>query len=197
MTDANDLIKNARLPEARVPLCMRGDLLSRLGELEQEFERARQSDAGNSLASGGAARGVAERMEEVHREIAEHTHIFQFRAMPRRAFRDLQEAHPPREADQLDVAMGFSVDGLQAPLISACCVDPVMSIEQTEALLDVLSDGQIMELFGAALALNRNRVDLPKFETASAILERREQRSRRPAPGGSAGSGSSGGSLAG
>lgn len=197
MAEADDLIKNARLPEARVPLCMRGDLLAELGRLEQELDTARQADSGNSLASGGAARQVAEQMEELLAEIEQHTHIFRFRAIPRRAFRDLQEAHPPREGNQLDTTMGFDVEGLQVPLISACCFDPAMDSDQTESLLDVLSDGQVMELFGAALALNRSRVDLPKFETASAILERRGRRSKPHGPGGSAVNGSSAGSPAG
>ncbi len=197
MADAKDLIEGARLPEARVPLCLRGDLLAELAELEVRLAEARKHDHGNSLASGGAAREVAEEIERVHREIAGSTHPFLFRALPRREFRDLQENHPPRKGHQVDEAMGFNVDSIQGPLITACCVDPEMTEEETADLLDVLSDGQATDLFSCALGLNKGRVNLPKFETASAVLARPEPRSRPPAPGVSPGNGSSAGSLAG
>lgn len=197
MTDANDLIKNARLPEARVPLCLRGDLLSRLPALEAELDRAHRSDSANSLASGGEARIIAQQIEDLHREIEENTHIFLFRAMAKREFRDLQESYPPRAGHPVDAAMGFDVEAFQVPLIAECCVDPEMTEEQAGELVDVLSDGQVLELFTCALSLNRGKVDLPKFETASSILARQGPRSRPPEPGGSAVNGSSAGSLAG
>ena len=197
MTDADDLIKSVRLREAHVPVCLRGDLLAAQTELERKLAEAYQRDQGNSLASGGGARRVAEELEAVLAEISENTHLFRFRALPRPEFRNLQEAHPPRPDNDLDRAVGGNMDTLPAPLIQACCIDPEMDLGQVQALLDVLSDGQTMDLFGCAITLNRSRVDLPKFETASAILARLALRSKPPDLGASPANVSSAGSLAG
>jgi hypothetical protein len=196
VTDADDLIKGVRLSEAHVPLCLRGDLLASQAELERKLAEAYQRDQGNSLASGGNARVVAEELEAVLAEISENTHLFRFRALPRPEFRDLQEAHPPRPDNDMDRAIGGNMETLTAPLIQACCIDPVMTLEQVQGLLEVLSDGQTMDLFGCAITLNRSRVDLPKFETASAILARLAPRSKPPDLGGSPASASLAGNPA-
>ncbi len=193
---ADDLIRSVRPSEAHVPLCLRGDLLAAKDDLERRLHEAHQLDQENSLASGGSARRVADELERVLAEIEQNTHSFRFRALPRPEFRDLQEAHPPRPDNDIDRAIGGNMETFTAPLIQACCVDPAMSLDQVRSLIDVLSEGQVMDLFGCALALNRSRVDLPKFETASGILARLAPRSKPPGHGGSPASDSSAGSLA-
>jgi hypothetical protein len=190
VTDADDLIKSVRLSEAHVSLCLRGDLLAAQSDLERRLAEAHQRDQVNSLASGGEARQIAGELESLLTEIRDNTHSFRFRALPRQEFRALQDAHPPRSDNDMDRAVGGNMDTIQAPLIQACCIDPVMSLGQVESLLDVLSDGQAMELFGCALTLNRSRADLPKFETASGILARLAPRSKPPDHGASLASGS-------
>lgn len=195
--DADDLISSVRLSEAHVPLCLRGDLLAAREKLERRLQEANQLDQVNSLASGGSARRIAEELQRTLAEIEENTHSFRFRALPRPEFRDLQERHPPRPGNDLDMAVGGDMETFPAPLIQACCIDPQMTMEQVESLLDVLSEGQVMELFGCAITLNRSRVDLPKFETASSILARLAPRSKPPGHGVSPANGSLGGNRAG
>lgn len=197
MSDVDDLIRSARPLEGTVRLCLRGDLLAEYADLERRLGDAQHADARDSLAAGGQARVLAERMEELLRQIDDHTHPFTFRALPRHEFRRIQDQHPPREGNHIDATLGGNIETFPAPLIQACCLEPKMTDDQVGQLVDVLSDGQLMELFGCALGLNRSRVDLPKFEPASAILARLEPRSRLPVPGGSPGSDSSAGSLAG
>lgn len=189
MTDADDLIKSVRLSEAHVPVCLRGDLLATRSDLERRLIEAHQRDQVNSLASGGSARQVAEELEGLLAEIEANTHPFRFRALPRREFRALQDEHPPRPDNELDQALGGNAETFAPALVAACCVDPQMDLGQVESLLDVLSEGQAMELFGCALTLNRSTVDLPKFETASGILARLAPKSKPPGLGGSPGSG--------
>lgn len=197
MTDADDLIKSVRLSEAHVPLCLRGDLLAAREELERRLTTAHQMDQVNSLASGGTARRIAEELEQLLGDIEANTHLFRFRALPRQEFRALQDAHPPRPDNDIDRAVGGNLETLQGPLIEACCIDPVMTLQQVQDLLDVLSEGQAMELFGCAIMLNRSKVDLPKFETVSGILARLAPRSKPPDLGEFPANASSGGSLAG
>lgn len=195
--DAEELLKIIRPLEATTRVCVRGDLLADRSDLERQIEIAIQRDGHPSLGSVPASHLLAQRLEALLQEIDENTHKFRFRALPRSEFRALQERHPPREGNEIDKALGGNIETFPQDLIAACCIDPAMTPDQLESFLDVLSDGQIMELFGCALGLNRSQADFPKFETASSILERLAPRSRRLAPGGSPGGGSSAGSLAG
>jgi hypothetical protein len=198
MTSFEELLAGAKLPETGVPICLRGDLAAEFERLEAELAEAREAEErDDSLAAGGQARQIAEEIEDLRQTMREHTHTFRLRALPRRAFRDLIEAHPQREDNRDDAAFGVNVLTFPAPLIAASCVDPVMTEQQVEQLLEVLNEGQMLELYGAALALNRGSVDVPKSAAASEILARHGSRSKRPEPGVSPGGGSSAGSLAG
>lgn len=175
--DINDLLASARLPETGVPLCLRGDLQLRHEQLEQELEEAREADrADDSLAGGGRSRKVAEQIREVEAEMREHTHVFALRALPRQEFRDMVEAHPPREDDKSDQFSGVNSATFPVPLIAASCTDPIMTAEQVDQLLKVLTEGQMLELYSAALHLNRGMVDVPKSAAASAVLARPAQK---------------------
>jgi hypothetical protein len=172
MADIEALLASARLPETGVPLCLRGDLQLRHEQLGQELEEAEEADRRDSLAAGGKARKVAEQIRDLEAEMRDHTHTFALRALPRKAFRDLVEQHPPRENNKDDQVFGVNTATFPVPLIAASCTDPVMTPEQVEQLLDLLTEGQMLELYGAALHLNRGTVDAPKSAAASAILAR-------------------------
>ncbi|KAB2347354.1 hypothetical protein [Actinomadura rudentiformis] len=197
MADFADLIKNAKLPEDGVSICLRSDLALQHEELEGRLEAARTADQQNTLAAGGQARKIAEEIQALEEQMREHTHRFVFRGIPRRRYRDLMEQYPPREGNKDDALFGADNSTFPHALIAACCIDPVMTRDQVEELCEVLTDGQVLELFGCALALNRGLVDVPKSVAASAILAKPAPRSRQPEPGASAGDGSWAGSLAG
>ncbi|MGI5423057.1 hypothetical protein [Actinomadura luteofluorescens] len=171
MAEFGELLASARLPETGVPLCLRGDLQLRHEQLEQELAEAQEQDrADDSLAGGGRARKVAEQIRDLEAEMRDHTHTFALRALNRRRFRDLVEAHPPREDNQDDRAFGVNSATFPVPLIAASCTDPVMTAEQVEELLEVLTEGQMLELYVTALQLNRAKVDVPKSFAASELL---------------------------
>ena len=177
MADFDKLLAGARLPETGVPLCMRGDLQLQHEQLEQELAEAAEADrADDSLAGGGRARKVAEQIRDLEAEMRDHTHRFALRAMNRRAFRDLVEQHPPRDGNADDQAIGANSRTFPVPLIAASCIDPVMTAEQVEQLLEVLTEGQMLQLYGTALHLNRSRVDVPKSWAASELLAQPEQK---------------------
>ena len=197
MADFTTLIKGAKLAEDEVPICLRGDLTRRFEALERQLEEAQDGDEENSMAAGGRALEIAEEMEAVRAEMLEHTHPFAFRALPKQEYRDLLDKHPPREDHKDDVVMGANLHTFPHVLIQACCIDPVMTLEQVEELCEVLNDGQLYRLFGCALTLNRATVDIPKSVLASEILAKQGPKSKPPAPGASPADGSSAGSPAG
>jgi hypothetical protein len=192
-----DLKKDFTPQRDSVPVCLRGDLAARYERLERDLAEARDSDAQDSLAAGGRARKIAQEMEDLRSEMLRYTHDFQFQALPKKAYRDLLADHRPRDGDQEDALMGANLATFPPALIQACCTDPVMTLEQVEEMDGLLANGQMLEMFGCALRLNQENVDIPKSALASEVLARHAQKSKRPEPGGSPGAGSSAGSLAG
>lgn len=198
MANFEDILGAARLPEDSVEICLRGDLQRRHEDLERDLEEAKEADKqASSLAEGGQARKIAEAIQTVEREMRQHTHPFAFRAKPVHEYRELVQQHPPREDNQFDALYGANMNTFPVAVIAACCIDPVMTVEQTEQLCEVLTDGQQMDLFLCAARVNRDRVDIPKSVAASAILAASVPKSKPRERGVSRGAGSSGGSLAG
>jgi len=175
---AKALIAGLRRAERTVPLCMRGDLLARLQELQRDLDETNQQrKATASLASGSRSRELAEQIEACRQEMAEHTVVFRLRAMGGRkgsAFRDLQLAHPPRDGVGRDVKYGFNEEIFFDALIRSCVVDPVLD-EEDWANLDELSDAQWQILAGAAWAVNAADVDIPFSLSASRALSESDE----------------------
>ncbi|MFD0852340.1 hypothetical protein ACFQ07_08905, partial [Actinomadura adrarensis] len=147
--------------------------------------------------AGGNARKIAEEVREVEEQMREFTHPFAFRALPSGAYRDLVEAHPPRKDNENDAVFGADMATFPVALLAASCVDPPMTEEQVTQLADLLTEGQLMTMFGCCMALNRSMVDIPKSVTASEVLASFAQKSKQRARGGSPAGASSAGSLAG
>jgi hypothetical protein len=197
MANWDDLKKGFTPQSDAVPICLRGDLAARYERLERELAEARDEDAQDSLAAGGQTLKIAREMEDLRGEMLQHTHHFQFKALPKSKYRDLVADHRPRDGDPDDAQWGANLATFPQALIQACCTDPVMTVEQVEEMCGMLSDGQVVEMFGCAVRLNRENADIPKSLLASEVLARHAPRSKRPAPGGSPAAGSSAGSLAG
>lgn len=198
MATFDDILKGTKLPEDSVEICLRGDLTRRHEDLGRDLEEAQETERkGSSLADGGGARKVAQEIQAVEAEMRQHTHPFGFRALPSREYRELVAQHPRREDDDLDGLYGVNMNTFPAVLISACAIDPPMTVEQVEELLAVLTEGQMMDLFICAANLNRGKVDVPKSVAASAILASSVPKPKQPEPGVSPRGGSQGGSLAG
>lgn len=196
MGSFDDFIAGASLPTATVPLCVAGDLQAEWEDLERDLQDAVRS-AGDSLAAGGAPRRIAEQMEALREKMRQHERTVKFRALSRRAYRDLVLQHPPRDDDAIDQAQMLNMDTFPVAVIAACAVEPVMTVEQVGQLEDRLTDWQFNELFAACMLVNRTEVSVPKSVTASEILASIAPNSKPPAPGGSQDGGSSAGSLAG
>jgi hypothetical protein len=147
------------------------DLAIRYQELDRQLITAADVRP-DSLAAGSPARAIEAEMREIEAKMAEETIEFHLEAMPRRAFRDLAEQHPPRTGDDGELhrldKMGFNAATLPGPLIRASIVSPEFADEELTALLDEdLSDAQYDELFLACYSLNRGTVDVPFSSAAS------------------------------
>ena len=166
--DFTELLKAAKLPERTVDLCLNGDLQAEIEDLLRELRDAEQARAKNDSLDGGAdVARIKERIEDLRQQMLDHTYTFRLRALPRRQFNDLVNAHPPRqqddgEVDPVDAEVGFNNDTFAHAMVRACVTDPVLDDEQWADLYDnKLTDYQAHQLQGAAWLLNRRRVDVP------------------------------------
>jgi hypothetical protein len=173
MTDFKARLKAAKLPERTVSICLRGDLVAEFEELERQLAEAIRTPA-TSLEGDGSG-PIAERMEELRRQMLEDTTPFRLRAMPKPRWRAFVGEHPPRkgddgEIDDRDRIIGVNVDTFYTALIRASVVEPALDDEDWEALLGddgVLTSRQFDDLADAAWGLNRREVDVPFSPAAS------------------------------
>jgi hypothetical protein len=164
VTDFADLLKQAKLPERTVPICLRGDLVAEHETIERQLEQAENRPA-SSLAGTGTGH-LIEQQRALEDEMLAATHEFRLRALPRARWRELVNAYPPRENDDgelvgADVTAGVNMDTFPEPLVRASVVSPEMTGEQWTQLLDALTDRQFDMLVAAAWSLNQGRVDVP------------------------------------
>lgn len=174
MSDFKKLLADARLPERTVPVCLRGDLTAEWEDLDRQLTEAQRATTG-SIEDGGSA-AIAERMEALRVEMRDHTYTFRLRGLPKRQYRELKAAHPPRKDDETgeirseDVYLDADLDGLGEPLLRACLVDPVLDDGDWSDLLDKLTDRQYGDLVGTAIYVNRGGVDIPFSHAVSNLL---------------------------
>lgn len=179
--DAKAIIASARRPETSIDVCMRGDLAAEHEQLDAELQRAQADDGwvATSVADVHPAIGLAARIAAIETQMADSIVSFRFRALPRKEWDAFLDAHPARP--QTDER--FNMDTLPVAIVSACLVDPEMTIEEVDELFDVLSEGGRSALFQAAWSVNQEVAAIPFSRRASAVNRWRDASSKQPEPG--------------
>jgi len=165
----DELIDEARLPERDVRICLRGDLAREHDDLVVELERLAAAEGDESL--GGASPeqvALAEAIRDVEEQMAASERTVTVRALGRRKFKELLDAHPAKDGQSGQ----FDPDTFPRELVSACAVEPRMTPTDADRLFDVLSTGQVEELFAAAWFVNQGATRVPFSKAASELLGR-------------------------
>lgn len=171
--DIDDFLEGLKLPEAEVPICMRGDLQARFEELDRDLEAARRTPEDDSLASSGVEpRRLAEEIEALRAEMQEHVRVFLLRARPRKEWSDLLKEHKPRK---IDAPADFNRDTFPIAALAACSVKPSITEAQAGKIVDHITQGQWSALWNAILELNGGSGEVPFSYAASAILSNTRQ----------------------
>jgi hypothetical protein len=173
--DVKSLLGKARLPERTVELCLRGDLVARVEDLERQLRDLPESDTDLRLAGNSERRQLAEQITAVQEQMRDATAVFRLRALTRRAWDALVRAHPVRKGDDggvhpEDKGYAYNTESFFDALIRACVVDPVLDDGEWETLLDHITPAQFATLNTAAVGLNLRGVDVPFSHAASQIL---------------------------
>jgi hypothetical protein len=190
VSDFKTKMKQARLPERSVPVCLRGDLVADHEALDRKLKQLQDRPADGMEDTGTGA--LVEQLEALQAEMADATEQFRLRALPGPKYRALKSAHPPRregdEPDQIDANLGFNREMFLPELIRLSVVEPTLDHEDWRELLGdsdeerarlvaegkadevvdgLLTDRQFGDLADAAYFLNRGEIGVPFSFAAS------------------------------
>ncbi|NYV73181.1 hypothetical protein [Streptomyces sp. UH6] len=166
MANIADILKAAKPRERTVRLCLSGDLAGEAARLQDEIARVTgESWEPMSMADRHPARALAEQLAEINRQIKDSETEFRFRYIGDRKYSDLMAAHPAKDENQ-----AFDSETFPRALISASCVDPVMDEDQAAELFEVITQGQVKELFDAAWDVHTSRSGAVPFSLAASAL---------------------------
>ncbi|MFB6977685.1 hypothetical protein [Streptomyces scopuliridis] len=165
MPDITEILKRAKPREKSVFMCLAGDLIAEVDRLERELAGLSDTWRAESLASSNPAEKIAKKIKAVREQMKEAETEFRFRAVGDKAWSDLVAAHPSANKNE-----GWDPATFPKALVSACCVDPVMTPEQAEQLFEVLNEGQRTELMQGAYDVNAEATSIPFSVSASGIL---------------------------
>lgn len=181
MKNFKDMLAGAKLPQRTLPICLRGDLVGQIEDLERQLAVA-EKEAENTTASiedEPETLRLAQAIDELRAEMREHTYTFVLQALPGPDYRALKDQHPPRETDEGEIRsedqiLDANYDTFLEPLMRACCIDPVLDDETWAQVDPKLSDSQYNQLLGAAYTVNKGAVAVPFSPAASKRLRRNE-----------------------
>ncbi|PWR08572.1 hypothetical protein DKT68_15255 [Micromonospora acroterricola] len=179
MTDFDAILTGARLPEDRVPVCTRGDLVVEWRRLARELAESKVKGAADPRLGGDGTGPLVERMEALRAEVEASTVEFLLRALPRKQWNELADAHPPRKdggrVHPDDAALGANRETFLPALVRASTVEPKLKDDTWAALLDasgeLLVEQQWRQLWRACWNLNMTEVDVP-FSVAGLLTTR-------------------------
>ncbi len=168
----DQILDSAKLAERTLALYLGGDrdLSARYHQLRVDLVDAADKPP-TSLAAGSPAKSIRDEMAAIEATMAEDTVVFTLRALRRKAWRELREAHPPRkdpatgETHQRDALLGANIDTLPEAVVRASIIAPELTPEQMDRLLDEddgpLDEALFEQLWVACYGLNRGVVDVP------------------------------------
>jgi len=170
MTTIDEVFAFATPVTRTVELCLAGELQAEWEELDRKRTRLLQASPGDSLIGGAGSeelRKVEKRMEDLRKRMEKATVTFKIRGLPKRRWSDLCAQHPPRKEDT-EAGRDYNAETLPVAALAECCVEPKMTREQAERLIDeVLTQAQWDELWFAVLRANNFKIDVPKSVSSS------------------------------
>lgn len=167
-----DILAAATLMEKTVWICMAGTLRREYEDLmsagtEDDVPAASETpDPDTRLATRGPKRKAsdaprAERLAELINEMRKYTYPYRLRALPSQEWNALCAKYPPRPGVKADEVSAINPQTFFPALVRASVVDPVLSAEDWQKVVAVLTDAQFDRLGAAAWQLNRRDEDVP------------------------------------
>ena len=147
-----------------------------IGALEELLDRAQRHDEANGTET---ARDVAKRLQELEAQAEDSRVRFVLEAITHRTYQQLRTDHPPTK-EQTEAAAkrggeeepAFDPDTFAPALVAAQLIEPKPADpEEFAAFWDDLSDGQLAQLWGAAIQIQFQTGELgPPSQAAADVL---------------------------
>lgn len=166
MSTIDEILELAKPAENTIRICLRGDLVAEHQALEAEL-RSMADQPQSHLAAADPRAPIAEAILDLEAEMRAAERPFVFRALGQTKYRELLDQHPGEPTQKFNPAT------FPRALISACCIDPVMTPVDVDRLCDKLNEGTVEALFMAAYTVNEGVTRVPFSERASALTKRR------------------------
>ena len=171
-----DVRAKIQRPRRAVDLVLDAAAAAEIGALEELLDRAQRHDEANGTET---ARDVAKRLQDVEAQAEASRVRFTLEAITHRAYQQLRAEHPPTK-EQIEAAAKrggaeepvFDPDSFAAALVEAQLIEPKPAdSEEFAGFWDALSDGQLGQLWGAALQIQFQTGELgPPSQAAADIL---------------------------
>lgn len=171
------LIQGRTRPEWTVPICMRGDLVAAMLELDRQLVQIKNENPTQMLVGNAKARQIGEQMAAVRAEAEEHTITVRLRGMEKKDWKDLVAKHPPEDPSQ-QFAPSIYNDAIPASII-----EPELDAETLDKLLEGTTQGQWDELAAAAHLVNVGDGRVPFSKNESLARPISDETLRQPEPG--------------
>lgn len=153
-----------RAPRLTTRVTTRSDLLAEVTRLAAEYEAIPTGvDAMNSRRDQ-----LRVELERLSGEVRDSEFEFEFEALSKGEYDRIVAACPPLPAQAKD-GFAWNPDTFPEMLISACAVDPVITVAQARELTEKLTDSQFRKLWSTAIAVNIGDDAAPKFVTPSSL----------------------------
>lgn len=169
--DFDAVKKLASLPTDTLPLCLAGELVGEIADLERQLAATpAASNVGES-----PRRVIAEQIAELRERMQESTVDFRLRAMPSKVWTRFWSNMPVRGEKESHAEWSERVHPIYTELVSRTCVDPQMTVEQVDELSGLLHGSAWIRLTNACIAINAGEVNVPNFSAASDLTGSSEQ----------------------
>ncbi len=187
MTDAFAQWRQTATP-VREPadVCFDREALQQLHEALEAFGSLKQSAAG-MLDTPEKLQAQAERVKELDATVQAATRRLWFTKIPSGEWRAIEEQHPATDAQrELDPKQTIDPDTFEPAIVSACCADPGLTVDEATWLRDFLPiDEWEQTVLAAVHKANKAGSSVPKGVSGIADRLISELRSTTPPSEGS------------
>ena len=107
---------------------------------------------------------LAQQARDLDGVVEASTKTLTFARIPRRAWRELEQAHPATDEQKaINPRQTINPHTFEPAAAAICCVDPELTPEQAEWLYDFLPDDEwSAQVFGPIWVANKSGVEVPK-----------------------------------
>ncbi|MFB6873765.1 hypothetical protein [Streptomyces sp. NPDC056323] len=165
MPDIKALLAKAKPRERTVKVMLDGQLAGEIERLEAELLEVSGEWEPADLAEEHPGRKISAQIAKLREKARASEAVFLLRNIGDEKYSSLLAEHPSTDPNE-----GFDSVTFPRALISASCVDPVMTEDDVKALFEVITQGQIKDLFDAAWDVHNSSGLVPFSLAASALL---------------------------